>query len=56
MLGNHLRLVRSILLLKYQDGASIKELVNLFDIGESAVKMRLKRAKERLLEIYNTLE
>ena len=47
---------RSILLLKYQDGASIKDLVNLMDIGESAVKMRLKRAKERLLEIYNTLE
>ncbi|MCR9227719.1 MAG: RNA polymerase sigma factor [Flavobacteriaceae bacterium] len=47
---------RSILLLKYQDGASIKELVDLMDIGESAVKMRLKRAKERLLEIYNTLE
>ncbi|RIV36530.1 RNA polymerase sigma factor [Flagellimonas lutimaris] len=47
---------KSILLLKYQDGASIKELVSLMDIGESAVKMRLKRAKERLLEIYNTLE
>ena len=47
---------RSILLLKYQDGASIKDLVNLMDIGESAVKMRLKRAKERLLEIYNTLD
>lgn len=46
---------KSILLLKYQDGASIKELVSLFDLGESAVKMRLKRAKERLLEIYNTL-
>ncbi len=47
---------KSILLLKYQDGASIKELVSLMDIGESALKMRLKRAKERLLEIYNTLE
>ena len=47
---------KSILLLKYQDGASIKEMVGLMDIGESAVKMRLKRAKERLLEIYNTLE
>lgn len=47
---------KSILLLKYQDGASIKELVSLMEIGESAVKMRLKRAKERLLEIYNTLE
>ena len=47
---------KSILLLKYQDGASIKELVTLMELGESAVKMRLKRAKERLLEIYNTLE
>lgn len=46
---------RSILLLKYQDGASIKDLVTLMELGESAVKMRLKRAKERLLEIYNTL-
>lgn len=47
---------KSILLLKYQDGASIKELVTLLEIGESAVKMRLKRAKERLLETYKTLE
>ncbi|MEO2053673.1 RNA polymerase sigma factor [Flagellimonas beolgyonensis] len=46
---------KSILLLKYQDGASIKELVTLLELGESAVKMRIKRAKERLLEIYNTL-
>ncbi len=46
---------KSLILLKYQDGASIKELIALLDIGESAVKMRLKRAKERLLEIYNTL-
>ena len=47
---------KSILLLKYQDGASIKELCDLFDIGESAVKMRLKRAKAKLLEIYNTVK
>ncbi|TMU51077.1 RNA polymerase sigma factor [Flagellimonas algicola] len=46
---------RSILLLKYQDGASIKDLVTLMEIGESAVKMRLKRAKEKLMEIYKTL-
>ncbi|MET1260961.1 RNA polymerase sigma factor [Flagellimonas sp. DF-77] len=44
---------KSILLLKYQDGASIKELCELLDIGESAVKMRLKRAKSKLLEVYN---
>lgn len=47
---------KSLLLLKYQDGASIKELVSLMDIGESAVKMRLKRGKEKLMEIYNTLQ
>lgn len=47
---------KSILLLKYQDGASIKELCDLLEIGESAVKMRLKRAKTKLLEIYNNLK
>ena len=47
---------KSLLLLKYQDGASIKDLVSLLEIGESAVNMRIKRAKERLVEIYNTLE
>ena len=46
---------KSLLLLKYQDGASIKELTLLMELGESAVKMRLKRAKERLMETYNTL-
>ena len=46
---------KSILLLKYQDGASIKDLCNLYEIGESAVKMRLKRGKAKLMEIYNTL-
>jgi len=46
---------KSILLLKYQDGASIKELADLMELGESAIKMRLKRAKAKLLEIYNTL-
>ena len=46
---------KSILLLKYQDGASIKDLEALLEIGESAVKMRLKRAKERLMETYKTL-
>lgn len=44
---------KMILLLKYQDFLSIKELVDIFDIGESAVKMRLKRAKEKLVNVYN---
>jgi len=47
---------KKILLLKYQDDVSIKELQALMEIGESAVKMRLKRAKSRIIETYNTLE
>ena len=46
---------KSLLLLKYQDGVSIKELEDLLNIGSSAVKMRLKRAKAKIVEIYNTL-
>ena len=44
---------KMILLLKYQDALSIKELTDILDIGESAVKMRLKRAKEKLINVYN---
>jgi RNA polymerase sigma-70 factor (ECF subfamily) len=43
---------KMILLLKYQDYLSIKELESVLGIGESAVKMRLKRAKDKLIEIY----
>lgn len=46
---------KTILLLKYQDDVSIKELTRLMNISESAVKMRLKRAKFRVVEIYNKL-
>jgi len=46
---------KSILLLKYQDGASIKELMQVMELGESAIKMRLKRAKAKLVESYNNL-
>ena len=46
---------KMILLLKYQDDFSIKELTQALEIGESAVKMRLKRAKARLIETYNNL-
>ena len=44
---------RMILLLKYQDDLSIKELTSVLEIGESAVKMRLKRAKARVVELCN---
>lgn len=44
---------KMILLLKYQDGLSIKDIVGVLDIGESAVKMRIKRAKDKLLTVYS---
>ncbi|MCK0109515.1 RNA polymerase sigma factor [Flavobacteriaceae bacterium S0825] len=47
---------KMILLLKYQDYLSIKELTDILDIGESAVKMRIKRAKEKLINVYNENE
>lgn len=43
---------KSIVLLKYQDGLSIKEIGEIFNISESAVKMRLKRAKEKIQKLY----
>lgn len=47
---------KMILLMKYQDDISIKELSVLLEIGESAVKMRLNRAKKKALEIYKASE
>lgn len=46
---------KMILLMKYQDDFSIKEISKSLDIGESAVKMRLKRAKEKVMELYKKL-
>ena len=47
---------KMILLLKYQDDLSIKEIMNAIDISESAVKMRLKRAREKLISVYKNLD
>ena len=44
---------KMILLLKYQDYLSIKEIEDVLSISESAVKMRLKRAKDKLINVYN---
>ncbi|WNH10905.1 RNA polymerase sigma factor [Thalassobellus suaedae] len=43
---------KMILLLKYQDSLSIKEIESVLGIGESAVKMRIKRAKDKLQTVY----
>ncbi|MEA3504712.1 MAG: sigma-70 region 4 domain-containing protein [Bacteroidota bacterium] len=39
---------RLILLWKYQDDYTIKDIQSILDISESAVKMRIKRAKQKL--------
>ncbi|MBE7648200.1 sigma-70 family RNA polymerase sigma factor [Tenacibaculum finnmarkense genomovar finnmarkense] len=46
---------KMILLMKYQDDMSIKEISEALSLGDSAVKMRLKRAKEKVIRVYNTL-
>lgn len=47
---------KMILQMKYQDDISIKELQQVLEISESAVKMRLARAKEKLITIYNKID
>lgn len=44
-----------ILLLKYQDELPVKEIMEILKIGESAAKMRIKRAKARLVKVYNNI-
>ena len=43
---------RVVLLMKYQDELSVQEIEEALDIKSSAVKMRLKRARERLKALY----
>ena len=46
---------KMILLLKYKDDLSIRDIESVLDVGESAVKMRIKRAKDKLIIEYNNL-
>jgi RNA polymerase sigma-70 factor (ECF subfamily) len=46
---------RSILLMKYQDGMAIKDIAKIIDKRESAVKMQLKRAKEKAKRLHEQL-
>ena len=43
---------KSILLMKYQDDHSIKEIMVILDLSESAVKMKIKRAKAKAVKVY----
>jgi RNA polymerase sigma factor (sigma-70 family) len=47
---------KALLLMKYQDGILVKDIQNIFDINESAVKMRLKRARIRVIKVYHKIE
>ena len=50
---DHLQLEeKSILMMKYQDDLSIREIAETFHITESAVKMRLMRSREKLRKRY----
>ena len=40
-----------ILLMRYQDGMSVKKISSTLGLGESAIKMRLKRGRDRLAEL-----
>lgn len=46
---------RAVLLMKYEDELSVKEMMDALSVSESAVKMRLMRARERALAKYSEL-
>ncbi len=46
---------QALLLMKYQDGLSVQEIMTHTQLGESAIKMRLKRAKDRLVALSREL-
>ncbi len=46
---------RAILLMKYQDGMQIRDIAEVLDKTESAVKMKIKRAKARAMQIREEL-
>lgn len=43
---------KAILLMKYQDDMSISEIQTVMELAESAVKMRVARARAKALEVY----
>lgn len=43
---------RSLILMKYQDNMSIAELSETLKLGQSAIKMKLKRTRDKIRERY----
>lgn len=46
---------KAILLMKYQDSMSIKEIGHIVQKSESAVKMKIKRAKQKFRKVHNEI-
>lgn len=44
---------KTLLLLKYRDGESIEQLKTQFSLSAGAIKMRLKRARAKLNQLYS---
>ena len=46
---------KAILLMKYQDEMSIRDISHILEKSESAVKMKIKRAKHKARKVYNEI-
>jgi len=46
---------KAILMMKYQEEMSIKEIASALDKTESAIKMKIKRAKAKALSVYKDI-
>ncbi len=46
---------RAVLLMKYQDDLSIKEIAEILNKTESAIKMKIKRAKHKAQKVYRDI-
>jgi RNA polymerase sigma-70 factor (ECF subfamily) len=46
---------RSLILMKYQDNMSINEMSEMYDMSSSAVKMKLKRTRDKIKLRYEEL-
>ncbi len=44
---------KSVLIMKYKEGLSIREISQVFGKTESAIKMKIKRAKHKCQRLYN---
>ncbi len=44
---------RILLMMRYQDGMSVKDISESLQVGESAIKMRLKRSRDRLADLID---